>query len=171
MTRPGVARPRGESKGRVCMSLLGSTLHEAVQRWWRVHGPPVRQVLLLDENLEDLTSRARVLRQAGYRPTMATDRGKALACLSEQCHGLVVLALDRLDGPELQLIEDIRRLRPSCPVVVVSSRRDWNDLDRVTARGASRLLLRSSTHDGLLAAARGAFEDPPTSLPGFVAAA
>lgn len=153
------------------MSLLGSTLHEMVQDWWRRVRPAQPRVVLMDTDVESLTRNARALRDEGFSCTMASDRAKVLTCLNDQDYALAILALPALDADDLQFVSNLHELQSGCQLLVLSSPSHTDRLDEAMGHGACRLLVRTSTSESIVAAAREALANRNAPRPIFRAAA
>lgn len=77
-------------------------------------------ILLVDD--EELLRAAvqEMLEMSGYKVITASNGHEAMACLNQQAIDLVItdLVMPKMDG--VDLVEQIRQIRPDLPVIVVS---------------------------------------------------
>jgi CheY-like chemotaxis protein len=78
------------------------------------------RILLVDDNQAGLSARKSVLEELGHRVTTATNGHEALECFNQEPFDLVVTdyRMPRMSGSEL--IERIRKIRPTLPVILLS---------------------------------------------------
>ena len=79
-------------------------------------------VLLADDDPAILKMTERVLQIVGYRSIAATDIGESLAALREHEIDLVLLDLHMPGMKGRPTIEEMRRLRPGLPIIIVTGR-------------------------------------------------
>lgn len=111
----------------------------------KAEGPArVFRVLLVDDNRNGLLARKSVLEEHGYVVDAHSSPVEALAQFGQQTYDLVVTdyRMPKLTGAEL--IVEMRAIRPSIPVVLVSGVVDVLGLDEKTT-GANVVIPKSST--------------------------
>lgn len=107
------------------------------------------RILLVDDEPALVDIGSTVLERQGYRVQAFTSSAQALAAAraAPQDFDLLIsdLAMPGMSG--LDLVEQIRGLRPDIPVVIVSGHVDLATQDRITAMGIQSILLKPFTVD------------------------
>ncbi len=111
--------------------------------------PNVARVLLVEDERVLGRIYARALMAAGFVVDVASDGVEGFELLLAKPYDVVVsdLYMPRMDG--LELLEEVRRLRPTVPVVLVSAELDDPAYERVHGMFAVRLLRKPVTLDQL----------------------
>ncbi len=106
-------------------------------------------ILLVDDNKHGLIARKTVLRELNYQVTTAQNGEEALGLFVEQHFDLVITdhKMPRMTG--LELIVQIRNLRPATPVILLSGFVDPLGLDEKTT-GADVVIAKSNHEVGHL---------------------
>jgi PAS domain S-box-containing protein len=109
------------------------------------------RILYVDDDDAIVLLITRVLQHSGYRVTGHTDAHKALKELTDNPHAFDVVVTD-LSMPEMNgfdLASQIKRIRPSLPVVMTSGYVRTQDHDRAQALGIERIILKPNTIEEL----------------------
>ena len=101
-------------------------------------------ILLVDDNRNGLLARKSVLEEHGYAVHAYSSPEEALREFGDRCYDLVVTdyRMPRMTGA--QLIAEIRKLKPTAPIVLISGVVDVLGLDEKTT-GANVVIPKSST--------------------------
>ncbi len=92
---------------------------------------------------------------AGTVVLQAEDAGGAVAAVTEHADlDAVFLDLRLPEDDGLRVVAEIRRLRPECPVIVISASEDPRDVREALARGAMGYVPKSAGAQTLLSALR-----------------
>lgn len=85
----------------------------------------------MDDEHTGLQVRALVLSGAGYRVLTATSCESALKMYSLNPVDVVIIEQSLVQAPGIDVIEEMRRVRPGVPIVVLGAMPDWQpDLER-----------------------------------------
>ncbi|HWV58342.1 MAG TPA: sigma-54 dependent transcriptional regulator, partial [Longimicrobiales bacterium] len=115
-------------------------------------------VLLVDDEANIRRMLARLLEAEGYRTREATDGEAALAAVAEEEPDVAMLDLAMPGRDGIQVLEALRELAPSLPVVMMSGRATLGDAVRATKLGAFQFIEKPLTPEAVLLALRGALE-------------
>lgn len=79
------------------------------------------RILIVDDDKDMSKLIADILKEAGYQEDRATDFDSAMRKLKKQSYGLVILdyKLPHISG--LTLLEEIKKINPSLPVIMISA--------------------------------------------------
>src|SRR5256886_2884067 len=100
-----------------------------------------------------------LLQSEGFETAEAGNGTAALAAVERGAADAVLLDLMMPGGPDgLATLEQLRRLAPDVPVVMMSGKANLADAVRATKLGAFQFLEKPLTPEGLLVALRGALE-------------
>jgi len=118
-----------------------------------IHAPVV---LIVDDEALVRWSVAETLAGAGYRVLEAGTGRDARAALNDpgQVIGAVLLDLKLPDDTGLEVLEEIRRVRRSCPVLVMTAYGSPEAVDRALKLGALAIVPKPFDLDHLLEAVR-----------------
>ncbi len=120
-----------------------------------------RNILLADDEASVRKLVARVLESADYGVVTAANGQEALAKYRARRPCLVVLDLKMPDQDGWQTFEEMRRVDPQVPVVVITA---WpNQAEQAARRGMDALLEKPLDMQLLLETIRELFEEPPQS--------
>jgi DNA-binding NtrC family response regulator len=115
-------------------------------------------ILLIDDERSVTASLALLLKQAGYRSESAESPDQALAVLRREACELVIQDMNfsrRTSGEEgLQLLQQIKALRPDVPVVLITA---WGSIDlavRGIKAGAADFITKPWSNQQVLQAVR-----------------
>lgn len=97
----------------------------------------VLSILLVDDNLNGIKARKIILEEQGYRVVTALNGLDALDLFTQQKFDLVVTdyKMPKMDG--LELIMNLRTLRPELPIVLISGYVDSLGLNEENTRADS----------------------------------
>src|SRR3989449_370372 len=142
--------------------------------WWHDHGgrnaggrrhlrhrvPHVSpRILLVDDEANIRKMVGALLQSEGFETAEAGNGTAALAAVERGAADAVLLDLMMPGGPDgLATLEQLRRLAPDVPVVMMSGKANLADAVRATKLGAFQFLEKPLTPEGLLVAIRGALE-------------
>jgi len=109
------------------------------------------RILVVEDDPAIASLVAKGLREAGYAVDEAASGGAALEMASRETYDLAVVdvMLPGLDG--LALIEELRRLRITVPVIILSARRSVDDRVRGLRAGGDDYLTKPFAFEELLA--------------------
>ncbi|HXN32288.1 MAG TPA: response regulator [Polyangiaceae bacterium] len=137
--------------------------HQAVQSTMvcavclAMHAPTVAPRVLLVED-ERVLARvySRALVASGFLVDIASDGAEGFERLLAGSYDVVVsdVCMPRMNG--LDLLEQVRRLRPNVPVVLITAQLDEQAYEQARGLGAARYLLKPVTMDQLARAVQGA---------------
>lgn len=117
-------------------------------------------VLVVDDEADIRSLIAGVLEDEGYRPRLAANSDEAMAALVERRPSLIVLDIwlqgSRLDG--LEILDEVKRLDPSLPVLIISGHGNLDTAVAAIKRGAWDFLEKPFQADTLLQAVARATE-------------
>lgn len=101
------------------------------------------KILVVDDNANGLAARKSVLEELGHKITTAPNGVEAFALFQEHKFDLVVTdyRMPRMDG--LELISNVRGLRPEIPIVLISGFTDSLGLDEKST-GADAVIQKSA---------------------------
>jgi DNA-binding NtrC family response regulator len=146
------------------MSTMTEELKSLWDRWtgsWSEE----RRVLVVDDDIDSVTTVSAMLRSAGYTTGMALDAVKALHLLQMDHYGVAIVDLWMPDKDGLQLLADIQRASPRTRVIIMTARGDWETrLDAIHGR-AIEYLQKPLARTDLLALVGAAFEAAAASEP------
>jgi DNA-binding NtrC family response regulator len=105
---------------------------------------PMPVVLIVDDEPLIRWSVAEVLETAGYGVVEAGSKQEALALVQDKDQKMAIAVLDLKlpDSCDLSLLHSIRKLRPSCAVILMTAHGTQEILDEALAAGASRVLTK-----------------------------
>jgi len=109
------------------------------------------RILYVDDDDAIVLLITRVLQNSGYQVTGHTDAREALKQLSEHPDAFDVVVTD-LSMPEMNgfdLAAQIKRLRPSLPIVMTSGYVRTQDQERAQALGIDHIILKPNTIEEL----------------------
>jgi len=117
------------------------------------------RVLLVDDEANIRRMVGALLQSEGYETVEAADGNAGVARLVDDAPDVVLLDLMMPPGPDgLATLEQIRKLAPHIPVVMMSGKANLADAVRATKLGAFQFLEKPLTPEGLLVALRSALE-------------
>ncbi|MGH9660247.1 MAG: response regulator [Bryobacteraceae bacterium] len=111
-----------------------------------IRSKTIHAILLVDDNRHGLLARRSLLEDEGYRISTATNGEDALEAFAEEGFDLVItdFKMSRMNG--IELIRQIRRLRPNTPIILLSGFVEplglderSTDADVVIAKGANEV--------------------------------
>ena len=91
-----------------------------------------------DPEMRDLLRK--VLEKEGYRVSVSGDGHQALFALNRERFDLVVTDLLMPGDGGLELLNTIRHIYPSLPVIIVTAFGDWNSYSRALELGAAAFI-------------------------------
>ncbi len=111
-------------------------------------------VLVVDDDPAHSQALAKVFERAGYRARTAGDGPEALTVLKESSFDLVItdLLMPGMNG--LDLLRNIRAMRPVPAVIVVTAFGEWTTYMSAMDAGAADYLNKPVRRDDILTAAR-----------------
>lgn len=115
-------------------------------------------ILVVDDELPIRTLLGAMLERHGYACEMATSGRDALAALERNSFQLVLSDIVLRDMDGVALLERIRHLYPSVPIVMITAVHDLNVAVDVMRRGACDYLLKPFEKDQLLLAVERAMD-------------
>src|SRR3989441_504880 len=117
------------------------------------------RILLVDDEANIRKMVGALLQSEGFETAEAGNGTAALAAVERGAADAVLLDLMMPGGPDgLATLEQLRRLAPDVPVVMMSGKANLADAVRATKLGAFQFLEKPLTPEGLLVAIRGALE-------------
>lgn len=81
----------------------------------------INQILLVDDDISSLSVLCEVLRRAGYRTVSAKNGYEAIQRVEANVVNLAILDFDLPDTTGLDLLHQIKHLRPGVPVIIMSA--------------------------------------------------
>jgi DNA-binding NtrC family response regulator len=119
----------------------------------------MREILLVDDESDVLSMMADVLGDEGFTTHAVADGEEALRLLQQRRFGVVVsdIMMPRING--LRLLEAIKRLDASVPVILVTGFATRELSEDALRKGAVRVLEKPFTGDQFVAAIREALGD------------
>lgn len=100
-------------------------------------------ILLVDDNKLGLTARRHVLDELGYRTLIAASARTALESFTKNSIDLVVTDYKMPDMSGIDLIRELRQVKPNIPIVLISGFVDVLGLDEQTT-GADQVVMKSA---------------------------
>lgn len=101
-----------------------------------------RYLLIVDDDPAVREVLATLLVEEGHRCATAEDAGQALAMIEGEAFDLVLSDLKMPGRDGLWLLEEIRRILPSLPVVILTGHAGRDREAELLARGAAGFLLK-----------------------------
>jgi two-component system OmpR family response regulator len=98
------------------------------------------RLLIVEDNPEMRDLLRKVLEKEGYQVSVAADSREATASLSRIPFDLVVTDMLMPDDGGLELLEAIREVRPSLPVIIITAFGDWGSYSRALELGAAAFI-------------------------------
>lgn len=102
------------------------------------------RILIVDDNREGLIARRHVLHELGNEVAISQSSSDALELFRKEAFDLVITDLRMPSGSGLDLIREMRALRPEVPIVLISGFTDALGLDEETT-GADAVIQKSAT--------------------------
>src|SRR5207245_227958 len=122
------------------------------------------RILLVDDEANIRKMVGALLQSEGFETAEAGNGTAALAAVERGAPDAVLLDLMMPGGPDgLATLEQLKRVAPDVPVVMMSGKASLTDAVRATKLGAFQFLEKPLTPEGLLVAIRGALELAGTS--------
>ena len=117
------------------------------------------RVLLVDDETNIRKMVGALLESEGFETAEAANGGAALAAVERIAPDAVLLDLMMPGGPDgLATLEQLKRLAPDVPVVMMSGKASLTDAVRATKLGAFQFLEKPLTPEGVLTTLRAALE-------------
>ena len=117
------------------------------------------RVLLVDDETNIRKMVGALLESEGFETAEAANGGAALAAVERVAPDAVLLDLMMPGGPDgLATLEQLKRLAPDVPVVMMSGKASLTDAVRATKLGAFQFLEKPLTPEGVLTTLRAALE-------------
>ncbi len=117
------------------------------------------RILLVDDEANIRKMVGALLQAEGFETTEAANGHVALTAVERAAPDAVLLDLMMPGGPDgLATLEQLKRLAPDVPVVMMSGKANLADAVRATKLGAFQFLEKPLTPEGVLVALRGALE-------------
>jgi two-component system nitrogen regulation response regulator NtrX len=117
------------------------------------------RILLVDDEANIRRMVGALLQSEGFETVEAANGAAAVAAIGETPPDTVLLDLMMPGGPDgLATLEQLRRLVPDVPIVMMSGKATLADAVRATKLGAFQFLEKPLTPEGLLVAVRSALE-------------
>lgn len=110
-------------------------------------------VLVVDDMRSVRETVCRILEEGGFRTEQAHSAQEALKLLKPSSHDLVVTDLKMPGGDGISLIEEMKKRRITCPVIVLTSFGSFCTRIKAIAKGAFLHLDKPFKADRLLTAA------------------
>ena len=117
------------------------------------------RVLLVDDEANIRKMVGALLQSEGFETAEAPNGAAALATVEREAPDAVLLDLMMPGGPDgLETLEQLKRVAPDIPVVMMSGRASLTDAVRATKLGAFQFLEKPLTPEGVLTTLRAALE-------------
>lgn len=134
------------------MSVLHENSNDLLRAPPRAATPRIRNVLVVDDNIDAAATLAELLRAWGYQVTVAHDGPAALAALQDTLPDIALLDLGMpaMDGYELAAH---LRFQPGCadlPIVAITGSGGPEDVRRSRAKGFAAHLVKPVSAASLL---------------------
>jgi len=108
-----------------------------------------KSILVVDDSAPTRDVERDILEAEGYKVDTAADGSEALAAAKNFHYDLICtdVSMPNMDG--FQFIENIRKndQLKHIPIIIISSRNDEKDMNKATALGANRYIIKSSFSD------------------------
>jgi putative two-component system response regulator len=114
------------------------------------------RVLVIDDEAVIRDLMVEILERAGYEAVGAETAGRALELLDEVSVVVSDIVMPGLSG--IELLDEVRRRRPSMPVVLVTGAGTYENLSEAVARGADGFVMKPFSHPELQRAVAAAIE-------------
>lgn len=118
------------------------------------HGSERLLIVDDDEEMRDLLRK--VLEKEGYHVSVAGDGREALAVLARGTFDLVVTDMLMPHDGGLELLENLHRIHPTLPVIIVTAFGDWHSYTRALELGAAAFISKPLRMSELIAAVHNA---------------
>ena len=127
------------------------------------------RILIVDDNRQGLIARQHVLRESGHDVAICETAREALDRFQRESFDLVITDFKMPASSGVDLIRDLRSLKPEVPIILISGFSDALGLDEETT-GADAVIQKSHTEVQQLLRAvsrllRKAQKKPPRSQP------
>ena len=117
------------------------------------------RILLVDDETNIRKMVGALLQSEGFETAEAANGSAALAAVEREAPDAVLLDLMMPGGPDgLATLEQLKRLAPDVPVVMMSGKASLTDAVRATKLGAFQFLEKPLTPEGVLTTLRAALE-------------
>jgi len=118
------------------------------------------RILVIDDERVIRELMREILAHAGHETVGAETAADALELLDDPDISLIVsdIVMPGLTG--LELLDEVRKRRPSLPVVLVTGAGTYENLSQAVARGAQGLVIKPFSHADLQGAVASALEHP-----------
>src|SRR5256886_2428613 len=121
--------------------------------------PMSSRILLVDDETNIRKMVGALLQSEGFETAEAANGSAALAAVEREAPDAVLLDLMMPGGPDgLATLEQLKRLAPDVPVVMMSGKASLTDAVRATKLGAFQFLEKPLTPEGVLTTLRAALE-------------
>src|SRR2546429_464798 len=121
--------------------------------------PMSPRILLVDDETNIRKMVGALLQSEGFETAEAANGSAALAAVEREAPDAVLLDLMMPGGPDgLATLEQLKRLAPDVPVVMMSGKASLTDAVRATKLGAFQFLEKPLTPDGVVTTLRAALE-------------
>ena len=97
-------------------------------------------LLIVEDDAEMRDLLRKVLEKEGYRVSVAADGHEALALPLQTAFDLIVTDLLMPDDDGLELLQAIRKSRPTLPVIIITAFGDWGSYSRALELGAAAFI-------------------------------
>lgn len=111
--------------------------------------PVVVRVLIVDDDAPTLDVLSRVLARDGYEPLVAEDGKTAMELFNANDISAVLVDVELPDLTGVQLLREIKRLRPSVPVIVMTGNPSQRLMFEANEAGAYTFLTKPIDLTGL----------------------
>ena len=122
-------------------------------------------ILIVDDNSDIRTFLRRILSTTGHRIVDARNGKEAVALLQHDPADLVISDIFMPEADGLELMKDLRNLRPGLKVIAISGGGDYGDMDILRAAkmvGAFRVFTKPFHAGDMIAAVKEALGETPT---------
>src|ERR1035437_4858884 len=134
---------------------------------WKLHGYPGKRlanILVVDDDRNIRRVLAASLESVGHQVTVAESAERALELLGSSAPAVVVSDVRMAGMSGLKLLESIKRLNPSLPVVMMTAYGSIPDGVEAMRQGAYDYITKPFTADHIVHVVARALEVPPRSL-------
>lgn len=116
----------------------------------KTEGPPLRRILVVEDDEDMQENLRRILVGAGYKVHLARNGAEAMTLLESEPFHLVLTDLVMPGMGGLQLLTEVRRRKRNLPVVFLSAFGDRATIAKATEMGAVDFLTKPFRADYLL---------------------
>jgi DNA-binding response OmpR family regulator len=120
--------------------------------------PHSRTMLIIEEDLNLKRTLELIFKKGGFQVDAVSQKNDILCCLRTFHYDLVLYDMLQPESGGRQLLEQIRVLLPTTPVVVMSANLDPDDWAVLERLGADRMLVKPLDSGVILASVKSFFE-------------